>query len=436
MRTLWTRPCAVAALLLMSTLGMASARAEDIVSLPNLAYRTGPFASTGVPLMNGQRDYMMMINERDGGINGVRLGYEECETGYSTEKGLECYERAKATALLAQPWSTPLTLELLPRTNTDKIPILAPGYGFSPMADGKVFKWAFNPPLSYWDGASIMLGYLSGGDIEGLRGKKIVLLYLDSPYGKEPIPFLQSLADRHGFTLLPVPVGIKEMQNQSAQWQQIQAQNPDYVLLWGWGTMNAGALAEAVKIGFPMQKFLGIWWSGNDGDMKSVGEAAKGYRVLSWNMPASDAPAMLDIRKYVLDPRKTEIGEGEFDWVFYQRGVLISMFTVEAIRTAQEHFDTRLIDAGQLRWGFENLQIDEERLARIGMTGMIAPFETSCADHSGHGGAWMLEWDGQQFVPVSGVLKADRAAVMSLVMTEADNFAAAHSPWTMNYGCN
>ena len=74
-----------------------AAFAEDVVSLPNLSYRTGPFAATGIPLMNGQRDYMMMLNERDGGANGVKLGYEECETGYNTEKGVECYEKTKAT---------------------------------------------------------------------------------------------------------------------------------------------------------------------------------------------------------------------------------------------------------------------------------------------------------------------------------------------------
>ena len=70
------------ALAAMLSIGCAaSALAEDSVSLPNLSYRTGPFAATGIPLMNGQRDYMMMINERDGGVNGVKLGYEECETG-------------------------------------------------------------------------------------------------------------------------------------------------------------------------------------------------------------------------------------------------------------------------------------------------------------------------------------------------------------------
>ena len=37
-----------------------------------------------------------MLNERDGGIGGVKLAIEECETGYDTKKGLECYEAVQA----------------------------------------------------------------------------------------------------------------------------------------------------------------------------------------------------------------------------------------------------------------------------------------------------------------------------------------------------
>ena len=198
-----------AALSLGGALGAAPALAEDIVSLPNLSYRTGPFAATGIPLMNGQRDYMMMLNERDGGVNGVKLGYEECETGYSTEKGVECYEKTKATGIVTQPWSTGITLQVLPKSNVDKIPILAPGYGFSPMADGKVFKWAFNPPASYWDGASMILSHISGGNLDSLKGKKIVLLHLDAPYGKEPIP-LHPVACRQARLHLPADPGRRE----------------------------------------------------------------------------------------------------------------------------------------------------------------------------------------------------------------------------------
>jgi branched-chain amino acid transport system substrate-binding protein len=172
----------------MGTMLTLPALAEDSVNVTNLSYRTGPFAATGTPVMNGQRDYMLMINARDGGVNGVKIDYQECETGYNTEKGVECYEKTKGTSIITQPWSTGITLQVLPKTNVDKIPILAPGYGFSPMAEGKIFQWAFNPPASYWDGASMILQYVSGGNLDSLKGKKIVLLHLDAPYGKEPIP--------------------------------------------------------------------------------------------------------------------------------------------------------------------------------------------------------------------------------------------------------
>ncbi len=410
--------------------------AEDGIYAPNLSYRTGPFAATGIPLMNGQRDYIMMLNERDGGINGVKIDYDECETGYSTEKGVECYEKTKSKAVVTQPWSTGITLQVLPKTNVDKIPILAPGYGFSPMANGKVFQWAFNPPASYWDGASMMLNYLSDGDLDNLKGKKIALLHLDHPYGKEPIPLFEAMANKHAFEFLPIPVGLKEMQNQSAQWLQIRREKPDYVLMWGWGAMNAGAITEAVKTRYPMDQFIGIWWSGHDGDLKTVGDKGKGYKSLSWSVPVADAPVMADIKKYVVDPGKSLMEDpNDINSVFYQRGVLISMILVEGIRAAQEHFDVKNVNAEQLRWGLENLNIDDARIAEMGMSGMIGPFATNCANHTGHAGAWMLEWDGTKFAPVSDKLAADGDAVGVLEEVKAMEYAEANKPWPINEAC-
>src|SRR5665647_1589888 len=63
---------------------------------PLLSYRTGPYAPNGVPWANGKQDYIKMINARDGGVNGVKLTFEECETGYATDRGVECYERLKS----------------------------------------------------------------------------------------------------------------------------------------------------------------------------------------------------------------------------------------------------------------------------------------------------------------------------------------------------
>ena len=192
---------------------------------------------------------------------------------------------------------------------------------------------------------------------------------------------------------------------------------------------------DAIEINEAFASVVLAWQKELDADLTKVGEAGKGYRALSWNAPVSDAGVMRDIRQYVLDPRKAEIEEGEFDSVFYQRGVLISMFTVEAIRLAQEHFGTRLIDAGQLRWGLENLKFDEDGLAWIGVEGMIAPFTITCDDHTGHSGAWVLEWDGERFVKASGLLKADQAMIAPLLEKEANADAQANAPWPTNEEC-
>ncbi|WP_417603973.1 ABC transporter substrate-binding protein [Primorskyibacter flagellatus] len=422
----------LAAAAVIASLGGGAAIAEGLYT-PNLSYRTGPFAATGIPLMNGQADYMAMLNARDGGIGGAMIDFEECETGYSTEKGVECYEKTKGKAIVTQPWSTGITLQVLPKTNVDEIPILAPGYGFSPMADGKVFQWAFNIPAGYWDAADMIVQYIEGQG--SLDGKKIVFLHLDHPFGKEPLPLMESLAEQKGFELVPVPVGLKEMQNQSAQWLQIRRERPDYVVMWGWGAMNAGAITEAVKTKFPMENMLGVWWAGHDADLKIVGEDGKGYKSISWSFPNADAPVMADIKKHVVDAGNSQSNEEEMSGVFYSRGIIISAILGEGIATAQKHFDTAEIDPGQLRWGLENINMTEERISELGLDGMVPPFSTSCSNHTGHSGGWMLEWDGEKFVKVSDLLTANVDNYAELIASSASEYADANAPWPVNEDC-
>ncbi|SDY73354.1 ABC transporter substrate-binding protein [Citreimonas salinaria] len=422
----------VAAAVLAGATGGAAVAQELFV--PNLAYRTGPFAATGIPIMNGQADYFTMLNQRDGGIGGVPVNAEECETGYSTEKGVECYEKLKGEALVTQPWSTGITLQVLPKTNVDEIPIYGPGYGFSPMADGTTFKWAYNTPSGYWDAADMIVQYIEGqeGDLEG---KKFAFLHLDHPFGKEPLPVLEQLAEEKGFELVPIPVGLNEMQNQSAQWLQIRRERPDYVIMWGWGAMNAGAITEAVKTKFPMENFIGVWWAGHDADLNLVGEEGAGYKSISWSFPNMDAPVMQDIKEYVVDEGLSQTNPEEMEGVFYGRGVVISAILGEAIRVAQDEYDTAEITPAQLRWGFENLDFSEERIAELGLDGMVPPFQTSCENHTGHSGGWMLEWDGEQFVKASDLLRPNVESYSDLIDSSAAEYAESNAPWPNNEEC-
>ena len=168
-----------AAILVLPLAAPALAQNEQFV--PGLVYRTGPYAPNGIPFANGRADYVTLINERDGGINGVRLVYEECETGYATDRGVECYERLKnkgpTGASGFSPLSTGITFALTEKVPGDKIPLLTQGYGRSESVDGSVFPWNFPMLGTYWDAADILVQYVAqqAGGVDKLKGKRIAL---------------------------------------------------------------------------------------------------------------------------------------------------------------------------------------------------------------------------------------------------------------------
>ena len=89
---------AAAMLAVSGTLAAASVPAVAVAAeqfVPLLAYRTGSFAPLGIPWADGKMDYLKLVNARDGGVNGVKIVFEECETAYATDRGVECYERLK-----------------------------------------------------------------------------------------------------------------------------------------------------------------------------------------------------------------------------------------------------------------------------------------------------------------------------------------------------
>ena len=101
--------------------------AQNEQFFPALVYRSGAYAPNGIPFANGYADYLSLVNERDGGINGVKITSEECETGYATDRGVECYERLKGKgptgAALFVPLSTGITYALMEKAPADKIPL-------------------------------------------------------------------------------------------------------------------------------------------------------------------------------------------------------------------------------------------------------------------------------------------------------------------------
>ncbi|MBK5925133.1 ABC transporter permease [Rhodovulum sulfidophilum] len=410
--------------LALGVLLAAGPAAADLV-FPDLSYRTGPFAAGGVPFSDGYQDYFTLVNERDGGIGGVKARVPECETAYNTEKGVECYEATKGDgALIYQPLSTGITYQLIPKVEADHIPLHTMGYGRTSAANGKVFEWVFNYPANYWDGASVIVKYLMDENGGSLEGKKITLLYHNSAYGKEPIPTLEALSKKHGFKLTLIPVDSPG-QSQKSQWLQIRRERPDVVVMWGWGVMNQVAIQEAANINFPMDHFIGNWWAGAEHDVAPAGMAADGYKALNMNRVV-DYPVFADIRSHVID-KGLAAGDGSYvGSVLYTRGMYAAMLAVEAAKTAQEMTGTAQIDAAMMRDGMEHLEMTDARMEALGMPGIGPEFTVSCADHGGSGMAIVQQWNAAEktWVPLTDFIAPDAEVIAPLIEADSKAFAA------------
>jgi branched-chain amino acid transport system substrate-binding protein len=414
------------------TLAPVAASAQDSIYVPLLSYRTGAFAVSGAPIMSGMADYLNMLNERDGGINGVKVVVEECETGYDTKKGLECYEQVKSKhPIVVNPYSTGITLPLIPKAAVDKIPILSMAYGLSASADGQTFPWIFNPPATYWDGASMFVSYIGSkeGGLDKLKGKKVGLIYLDAPYGKEPIPLLETLAKDYGFELKLYPVPAAEAQNQSSQWLNIRRDRPDWIYIQGFGAMNPVTVKEAAKNNFPMDHLIGNWWAGGDDDARPAGDGAKGYLALDFNQVGTNFPVIQDVLKYVVDKGKSLLPKEKVGENFYNRGVLNAIIIAEAVRNAQKITGKKVITGEDMRRGLETLNITEARLKEIGAEGFAAPMRVACDDHNGHNSAYMARWDGTKWTKGSDWIAPIKTKVRPLIEQAAKDYAAANTGW-------
>jgi branched-chain amino acid transport system substrate-binding protein len=389
---------------------------DKTVFIPLLVYRTGPFAPNGIPSANGFNDYFNLLNERDGGINGVKLVWEECETQYKTDLGVECYERLKGKhggAVLVNPFSTGITYQLIPKAPVDKVVIHSAGYGMTASADGRWFPWVFNFPMTYWSQASAFIKYVGAqeGGLDKLKGKKIVHVFHNSPYGKEANPTLEDLAKKHQFELTLLPVDSPG-QEQKATWLQVRRINPNWIYISGWGVMNQVAVKEAAAINFPMDHVVGNWWTGTETDVIPAGDGAKGYKSMTFHAPGNNFKVHQDIMKFVHGKGKgsgPKEGVGE---VLYNRTIINAMLDTEAVRLAMQKFGTKSAPTPeQVRWGMENLNITEKRLEELGMKGLMRPLKVTCENHEGNGLALVQQWDGKKWNIVSDWIEPMRDVV-------------------------
>lgn len=445
--------------------GKAAAKAAMPMEqfFPALVYRTGAYAPNGVPFANGYGDYLKLVNARDGGINGVRLTYSECDSQARLSLAVDCYAKLKnqgptGAALFSFMDPAP-AYALLERSAGDKIAIVSLGYGRAAASDGRIFPYTFTLPANAWSQNTASVAFIAfqeqclarypplkgqakravecyryreHGDLPEqdstvLTGKKLVNLYLDSEHGRETLPILEAQAGQDGFTLISIPVPAPGI-DQKAAWQQIQLQQPDWVILRGWGVMTPIALKEAARIGFPRDRMVGEWWSGAEEDVLPAGIAGEGFIAASLNPSGEEFPALRQIRELLYQNGRGSLADStRIGTSLYNRGIIQALLNTEAIRAAQAEFGHKPLTGAQVRWGLENLELTPERLRALGLEGMLHPLKITCADHEGGAPVRFQQWDGKEWIWVSGWLEPRRTLAGSLVKKAAADYAQANA---------
>jgi branched-chain amino acid transport system substrate-binding protein len=396
---------------------------------PLQSYRVGPYASGGTGFFGGFIDYLKAINAK-GGVNGVKMVWSECETEYVVEKGVECYERLKkglngAPAAATNPLSVGIAYATLERSTKDKLPLITINHGRTDSTDGRVFPYVFPLQLNPYSEVSAIVNYLGqqSGGIGNLKGKKIVVLYHGSPYGKETIPVIDILSKKYGFEVTHIEVPHPGNEQQS-QWLNIRRIQPDWVILRGWGVMNPVALKTAQKVGYPTNKIIGNIWSNSEEDAAPAGNAANGFISITTHPSGTNFPVLQEIKSLVLDKGQSDLADKKrFGTVYYNLGVVNGILNVEAVRVAQEKFGKRPLTGEEVRWGFENIHLTDERLKELGAYGLVQPLKLSCEDHEGGGAVRFQQWDGQAWKVISDWVQADRELLRPIIEKSSQQYA-------------
>ena len=410
--TLRRRLALSAAVAITISLTAFHSRAADQQFFPLQSYRVGPYAAGGTGFFGGFIDYLNLINLRDGGVNGVKLTWEEGETQYEVERGVEVYERLKNHPGIAawNPLSVGIAYAMIDRITQDKTPLITINHGRTDSTDGRVFPYVFPLLLNPYSETSAIINYIGTklGGLDHLKGKKLVVLYHGSPYGKETIPIYELLAQKYGFTVqqLEVPHPGNE---QESQWLTIRRAKPEYVVLRGWGVMNPVAIKTAQ-------------------DVIPAGDAAKGYVAITTQASGAQYPVLQEIVKKVYGAGKGNLEDkNRIGSVYHNLGIVNGILNVEAVRTAQEKFGHRTLTGDEVRWGFEHLNLDPARVEALGAKNLFHSIDVTWDNHEGDGYVTFQQWDGKKWNVVSDWIAPDWALLRPIIEKSATVYATEHN---------
>ncbi|MDX5361623.1 MAG: ABC transporter substrate-binding protein [Alphaproteobacteria bacterium] len=365
-------------------------------------------------VLQGAKDLATLMNMK-GGLEGHPIEMVVQDHGNEPQRGIECYERLKREGVMIfDTLSTPVSIAVLPRIMQDQNILLQSLVGRGDAIDGDVFKWVFPVGPTYWGQAANDIEFIrqkSGGKLEGV---KVAFVYLDYPFGQEPIGILKKLAEKEGFDLQLFPVPLPG-NDQATTWSQMRRFQPDWIISWMFSNAHVVASREMKRNGIPITKYLSVNWL-NEIDIRNIGpEAAAGLKRGTNVAGGQEVPIIAEIIEKVYGAGKGAGDRKAIEDVYYNTGVAIYSVAFEAVRKAIADHGWPLTPQ-KVKAGFESLK-------EFDANGLLAPVTVTASDHGGGGKTRVETWDGTKWVPETDWLSAYTDVVWEKVREESAKFA-------------
>ncbi len=371
---------------------VSSAQAEEPIRFGLCFDLSKSYTFISPQVAQAAQDLAMYAND-NGGIEGHPVEMVVRDHGNEPQRGVECYEQLKRDGVFIFNFlSTPVSNAALPRIMKDENILMQSAVGRGDAVDGEVFEWVFPIGPTYWQQAANDVAFIKEQMDGDLSDAKIGFIYLDYPFGQEPIEILKTLAEKEGFQLDLYPVPLPGS-DQSGAWSKIRRDKPDYMISWLLAGGHVVASKEMRRNGFPIDRYLSVNWM-NEVDISNIGEAdAKGVLRGTNVAGGQEVPIIKTMLDTYYANDKGNGPEEKVRDVYYNTGMSMYSAAFEAARIAIKENGWPLTP--------ETMKAGYEKLEGYDANGLMAPLTVTGEDHGGGGKTRVEQWDGEQWVPLT-----------------------------------
>jgi branched-chain amino acid transport system substrate-binding protein len=334
----------------------------------------------------------------------------EIDHGYNVPRGLNAYDRFKQeNILILASNSTPISIALTPKVTEDKIVLITYGFGAGATANGNRFPWLFMASAGYASQAAAAVKYIVDNADKDPKDLKLAYLFWDSPTGREPLPVLETIQKQIGFELRTYAVPPPGIEMRPQVLDITRKYRADYVVEHVFGRAGSVQFKEFARVGFPMDRLMGLTWVGGESDVEVAGwETAQGFtKVSAW--PAGEQPLYEEIRAL-----NRKLGREDSpqmtSTVYYNSGAGGAIVASEAIRRAVEKNGPN-ISSSDVRDALETFR-------NFSGDGFISAITITPDDHEGGGFVNVYSVQGNGYKQLAERVQGYRSEVVNYLFNQ------------------